>query len=680
MLRGHAILILFFLGCICIPAGSQAQNLPVSQITSKRTLSVEDGLASREVFCAIQDDQGFMWFGTRNGLNRYDGKKTKLFTKERNGLAENKIIQLAKDNNNQLLIVYGSAGFERSVTRIEVMNLATYEIRSLEEAFPGLPFKGKNVYWVANGGGELCFLIDKPFQYWRLTSKGFELKCEMKAWDRLQAADKKWLTAKDNYHKESGPLCQFFKDCALLRVGNDLPGYFCTPQKVEMHTASDGMLIDSNRQLIFSWPQVYRKLNPQTSINALPSIASTYLQGAIYFLSGDYSQSLVYKARDGLYLYDGNTLKRLMLPEELKIASGYGLYSYFIDRQKNIWICTAAGLLKIKQENNRFTHYFTKSQLKDSSDNQVRGIFADEKGQVYAASWNRLWYSFQGKNISASIGLNDIIYGIHRNGDKMYVGELNIFLFDPQDKKVLKKLTDSVLTEIWSLDSLSSEKLLVGTTNAILTYSISRNEISPVTYPNDSIPKAKFVYRFIRRKDNKFWVIAQNGLYLLNEGADQVIDYFGGSSLTPAHRLPFDILLDAYEDEKGFMWFATNGSGLFRWDRTRNTFKHFNSTDGLPSDILYRIESDDNSNLWISTDNGLMRINTKDFTSSSYSTSSGISHNEFNRASSFKATDGRLFFGGLDGVNAFYPNDFNNDKRVSDLPVRIISYSKFSAE
>ena len=110
-------------GCLFFPEVASSQLTTGNEIITKRFLSVEDGLASREVFCAIQDNDGFMWFGTRNGLNRYDGKNFKLFTKQKDGLAENKIIQLAKDNHNHLFIVYGNPGYARSAMRIEVMDL-----------------------------------------------------------------------------------------------------------------------------------------------------------------------------------------------------------------------------------------------------------------------------------------------------------------------------------------------------------------------------------------------------------------------------------------------------------------------------------------------------------------------------------------------------------------------------
>ena len=92
---------------------------------------------------------------------------------------------------------------------------------------------------------------------------------------------------------------------------------------------------------------------------------------------------------------------------------------------------------------------------------------------------------------------------------------------------------------------------------------------------------------------------------------------------------------------------------------------------------MYRIEPDDYDNLWISSDYGLIRFNSKTFTIKTYTTVDGISHNEFNRTSSFKAKDGRLFFGGLDGVNAFDPKDFITDTYTLNVPLRIISFNQF---
>jgi two-component sensor histidine kinase len=319
--------------------------------------------------------------------------------------------------------------------------------------------------------------------------------------------------------------------------------------------------------------------------------------------------------------------------------------------------------------------------LKDSSENQTRGIYADEKGNVYSAVWTKFFHNNGHENKFSQVDPYKIIYGVSRCMNKIYVGEMNIYLLEAGKNDVVKQLTSGNLKEIWSLDSLAPDKLFVGSTEAIFTFDINTSELKTPVYASDLIPKAQFVYRFLRRKDKKIWVVAQTGLYLLNENADTIVNYFGNAGRDSSHRLPFDLLHDAYEDEAGIFWFATNGQGLFEWIKNRNDsepeFKQFTSADGLPSDILYRIESDGYNNLWISTDNGLVRFNTKNFKTRTYTTSDGISHNEFNRTSSFKTKDGRLFFGGLNGVNAFYPKDFRADTSEFNMPMQVVSFNQF---
>ena len=138
-----------------IPATGQsgsANNNPEYTIT-KRLLSIEDGLASHEVFCGLQDKAGFIWFGTRNGLNRYDGKNCLLFNRQRNNLQDNKVVQIAKDDANNIFIEYGSTGFQLTTNgKVDVINAVTQEVRTLTATFPDMPFKEQDVYWLSNDG------------------------------------------------------------------------------------------------------------------------------------------------------------------------------------------------------------------------------------------------------------------------------------------------------------------------------------------------------------------------------------------------------------------------------------------------------------------------------------------------------------------------------------------------
>lgn len=679
----HFKTIIFFLFfCLWFYFG-KAQNS--QHIVSKHFYSVDDGLASREVFCGVQDNDGFMWFGTRNGLNRYDGKNFKLFTKQNSGLAENRIFHLSVDKKNHLFIAYGHPGYARSVMKVEVMDLKTGKIKSVKEVFPNLPFDERYLYWISGDGDNLCFLISKPFQFWKYTKGKFELKCEMKAWDNVAAKPEDLISANGAYHTTTGFYTIFRNDYALLFLGNTQPLYFITPDTVIQQTSSFDrgvVTLTPANEVLINTSTEYGILNTKGELKTgISSFVPPYATKAdkIYYRRNSSRELMTYTEEGGLHLYDFEKWYKLPDKKELKIASGNSLYGFYKDRQSNFWVFTSTGMVKIKIDKNPFTHYFTKEQLNDESENQVRSIAVDDLGTVYANCWNKLWKGKNNQNYSFTIN-KDILYGLCCSNGKVITATNYLYEYSESKNKLVLLTEKAGEGDIWTIAAFEPDKLLLGSSGAIINYNIATNTTFEPSYLSPKFPKATFVYRFIQRKDKTIWAVAQNGIYLLNEKGNTVLDYFGKESAVATHRFPFHVLLDGYEDANEIFWFATSGEGLFRWDKTKNVFRQFSSADGLPSDILYRIESDDYNNLWISSDNGLVRLNTKDFKTTTYTTRNGISHNEFNRTSSYKAADGRLYFGGLDGVSAFYPKDFVSDSTASNSPLRIISFNKFSGK
>jgi ligand-binding sensor domain-containing protein len=650
---------------------------------------VEDGLASREVFCGLQDDDGFMWFGTRNGLNRFDGKHFKLFSKQKNGLAENRIFQLAKDDQHHLFIVYENPAYSRSVMKIEVMDLKTNKLSSLKEAFPNLPFDENYVYWVSNADNNIAFLISKPFQYWQLEDGKFKLKAEMKAWDNKETNPNDLLTANGSYHTTTGMHCLFSNKDALLFLSDNLPFYFFSQDSLLTfnHFEEQGIItVAPEHKLLFHNATNVGYIHANGSYENHIATYHPPIQQAsfeIFYRNLNHHNLLAYTSTDGLYLYDFKQWYKLLSPGELKISGGNALYGGYIDKQNNYWIFSSNGLAKIRVVRNPFTYYFTKAQLQMEGNNQARGIYSDGN-KVYANIWDRFYWITDNTSYK-TMADKEILYGVCRHNNKIYTGSQILHELDEKRHTISNQIVQEKSGDFWALDSLSPEQLIVGTTKDIRIFYPKTKAFQTVEYNSPDIPKVNFVYRLFRGKNKNIWAVAHNGLYRMDEHANKILEYWGKEGMPSGNntkarvqQFPFQTIFDAYEDPEGIWWFATCSDGLFRWNRTENSFQQFTSAHGLPSDILYRIESDAYGNLWISTDNGLVRFNTKNYKTNTYNTTNGISHNEFNRASSFKDKDGRLFFGGLDGVNAFYPSHFIHDSTVEAAPLRIITFHKFS--
>ncbi|MDO6435624.1 histidine kinase dimerization/phosphoacceptor domain -containing protein [Flavitalea sp. BT771] len=667
----------------CLFAQSNPANDNAGYTINKRFLSIEDGLASHEVFCGLQDTAGFLWFGTRNGLNRYDGKNCLLFTHQRNNLQDNKVVQLAKDDADRLFIEYSSTGFQLStIGKVDVMNAATQEVKTLTAAFPNMPFKEQDVYWISNDGtDEINFLTAFPFRLWKYSSKhGFHLRYEIKDWNRYDT-----LPLVD--YRSTGPLCMFAKGKALLKLFNQSTQYLISADTVIAFTQKDAlrslpMGFTSQNDLLIAY-------NTKTESNTfnvgmishtgnsefpahLQNFNTDSIKGRYWYQaagSADGASCIFYISTDALYLWNESAFLKIVARSEMKAFENLFLYQLFPDNLGNLWLCTSHGVLQLKIEKSRFRQYFTGKQQNIQPNSQVRGIYADDSGRIVANIWTHTFMQQDGKmQYTAN---EEIKYALIKHHSELYCGGNDLFYYDDKKNKTVKFATGQ-RSEIWSMFSLNDSLLLLGRTSGFSLFNSNTRKIDSLSPANKNIPEARFVYRFFKNKDDTLWAVAENGLYKIAAANGHWSVSYERSPVINAL-----ILQDTYADADGIYWLATNGEGLYRWDRKADSFRQFNITSGFPSDVLYRLEPDGYDNLWISSDYGLIRFNRKTLSVRTYTTGDGISHNEFNRTSSFRAKDGRLFFGGLDGVNAFDPKDFTTDTNAFNIPFRIIAFHQF---
>jgi two-component sensor histidine kinase/ligand-binding sensor domain-containing protein len=674
----------FTVGCFLLSApGTFAQGNSDYTIT-KRLLSVEDGLASHEVFCGLQDTAGFMWFGTRNGLNRYDGKHTLLFTRQRNQLQDNKVVRIAKDDANHLFIEYGSTGFQLTTNgKVDIMDATTHEVQTMTAAFPDLPFKERDVYWISNDGSdEISMLTAHPFRYWTYSSKkGFRLRCEMKDWEKVAFPI--------DYHT-TGPLCSFVSGRALLKITNQNQQYFVTPDTVIAFRQTNVLRslpigFTNNNEVLITYnkaanPDVFvvDVLSAKGQLAPVPDLAKYQLEpvkGRYWYQAGiatDGSASFFYIANDALYLWNKDAFVKVLDKSEQRGFENMSAYQLLPDALGNLWACTSLGVLQLKLKKNRFKPYFTTSQQSIEPNSQARGIAAGPEGRVTANIWTHT-FSRQAGHTQA-IRHDAIQYALVRHGSALYSGSYELSRYDEAGNQATV-IPGGLGSEIWSMYSFNDSLLLLGRSTGLAVFNSRTSRIDSLPMAGSSTPPPRFVYRFFKDNAGTVWAVAENGLYAFRLSSGRLL-----ISKLQSNFLSGLSLLDAYRDAGGAFWLATNGEGLYRWDPKTDAAKQFNITAGFPSDVLYRIEPDTFGNLWISSDYGLIRFNPKRLSVHTYTTIDGISNNEFNRTSSFRAADGRLYFGGLNGVNGFDPRDFAADTTDLRVPLRITAFNQFVGE
>lgn len=672
---------LLFPNALTVFGKSDSIRTSLEYTITKRLLSVENGFASHEVFCGVQDSSGFLWFGTRNGLNRFDGSKCLLFTRQRNGLQENKVVQLAVDDADHLFIQYGSAGFQlTTIGKVDVMDATTQRVKTLTAAFPNLPFKEKDVYWIANDGtGEISFLTASPFRYWRYSSKkGFRLMQEMKGWVRQDSLLD---------YRTTGPVNTFLRGTAHLKLNNQQVQYVVKDKRwssFKQHnvlrslpvglTGHGELLITYNTATDVDHFQI-DKLTGQGQLVPAQNpdqYSLDEVKGRYWYQvrpATDGQAAAFYMATDALYLWNKRAFLKIIGKSELKGFENLFIYQLFPDKLGNLWLCTSSGVMQLTIKKNRFKPYFSTSQQAMERNGQARGILADGRGNVVANVWGHTFMQ-EGERVHG-FSHNFINYGLAWHGGALYTGGFGLSRYDEAQKKFIG-IPMPPPSEIWSLYSLNDSLLLVGCINGFAVFNAAANRFEPLRTEGE--PEVRFVYRFLRDKHGQVWAVAENGLYELKGDPARGTLQMVRLKSTLLNGLS---LLDAWQDTDGAWWLATNGEGLYHWDPKRNRSRQFNITAGFPSDVLYRIEPDAFNNLWISSDYGLIRFNRKDFAINTYTTTEGISHNEFNRTSSFKAADGKLYFGGLNGVVGFDPRAFKTDTSQLSIPLRIIAFNQF---
>jgi len=383
-----------------------------------------------------------------------------------------------------------------------------------------------------------------------------------------------------------------------------------------------------------------------------------------------------YLQKDSVEIYSNKELANL---PKLNFSGNY------LDEYGNNWLCSNAGVFEISCRKNLFDNYFNEILPTDLLTKQVRNIYTESNfndgadKRIYVCMGNKLF--IQKSDTIETVTIKDIIiYSLLKMRDQLYVGGSKLLVLDSkkQQFRVAAALSGQ---EIWAISQASLHAMYVGTTNGIFLYNDSTQESEQLKVVNHNFPLSSIVYRFVQTRKHGLVAVAHNGLFQIKDNA--IVDYYGPHAVAPDHKLPIADIYDMHEDSEGVCWIASNGSGLFRWTwagaNIKGALENFTVQAGLPSNILCRIEEDDNNNLWVSTYNGLFSFNKKNQVIYSFNTADGIINNEFNRASSFKGPDGRMYFGTINGLTTFYPAEVVASATIDSVPFQVTTINKYSA-
>jgi signal transduction histidine kinase/ligand-binding sensor domain-containing protein len=664
-------------------------------------ITIKDGLSQSTVNYIIQDKKGFMWFATFDGINKYDGYNFKVYKNIHNdstSLSNNGTIYLYEDNEGYIWVVNnGNVGLNRFDPETEKF------IRYMHNPDDSTSISSNEVYHVTQ---------DRSGHIWICTSNALNLVVEKKVGDKKTISFKRFYnTSKTTaftmaYENRNGKLLLFAdylyyfdRESNKIHKSNTFLSY-C--DKISITEDRDGNLYLGTTEhgivkLVYDNKTKSYKRAPAGKINVTPNNRN-------YVIVDNKGHIWIASDSKGLYQYDKkeDRLNHFTNNEtDLNSISDNSIYSLLIDRSGILWIGTfSQGLCKYNLYKKQFLHFKSIPGNKNTlSGNVISSIHSRKPGELWigvdlGGGVNRfifrnnkdprvIHYKHDPKDNNTIAG-NNVLCLVQRKNGEVWVGSAGTPLSKiipeksgtnelPIIKKfdIIKKFNTGAWT--FSIHEDSEETIWGGTWDAGLW-----------RY-NDKIDK--FIY-FSNNPDNPS-SICDNIIWAITEdncGNIWIGGHGKGLSILPAKEKNklnpefinykhaekdpqslSDNLINVFcQDRTGTMWIGTAG-GLNKVIRKDNDFSNidkdnelefysYHTSDGLPSEGITGIVEDNNGNLWLSTTNGISRFNPSEGSFINYDESDGLQSNEFWHNAYFKDQNGRIYFGGNNGLNAFYPD------------------------
>jgi len=618
-------------------------------------------LSSSLINHIYQDRNGFIWIATEDGLNRYDGAKFTIYKHDPNdehSLAHSFVRTVFEDSKGHLLIgtYMGIQMYDPATDKFTSPAIREENGKIFESNIVSIIERKNGEIWAS--GNMLC----------KLTIKGSQI----------------------------------------------------TVQKVDVPITSPGHMIEDRKQNIWMTKGeegIYR-LNPDNQLSLYLSEDNGYINS---ICEGSQGNIYVGSMRKGLFAYDKklNTFRPVDAKEQKELSISF-LYS---GPQNEVYIGTdGKGMSIYNSKTHEITEYKFDNSYFDSSNSKIHSILKDNSGNLWLAV-------YQKGVILIPARTNSFKYIGHKSMDKNIIGSSCITSFCKDYNGILWVGTDN--DGIYAITEKIEKSKHFSHTNhpnsvpstVIKIYEDSEHNIwvgsfingmgkldkqsGQCSYQHKLVDKNNIyiqrVYDFTEDKDKRLWVATMGfGLYyydlrtkefssvqsktsIINEWIG-CLHYSNDNKLyagtydgincidlsTPDFQsrkiLPQHVIYSIYEDIHGIIWIGSS-EGLSCWNKETEEITTYTTADGLPSNTIYAIEGDANDFLWISTNAGISQFQKKNKKFINYYVGDGLQGNEFYKNASFKDSQGIIWFGGMNGITYFNPQDIVNPAKKWNIRI-----------
>lgn len=627
-----------------------------------RNIGVNDGLSQNTVETIFQDKKGYIWIGTNDGLDRYNGYQFKHYKHDKydkNTISNNYIVDIIEDDEEYIWVA--------TIDGLNRINTTTNEI---------------NRYYSDPNNGNLS---------------------NTNLWEIIFTSENKLIvTTIDGvnlYDKETDSFERILSNDELssqfiysITEDKDKNIWIGTDNGLTKFDKNLNKIKDYNKEINNS--EVYRVKSDNSN-----NIWACTLGNGLFKIDENNKTTTQYTSNDSRGSIPGDNIRDIL-----------------VDSKNNLWVCTNNGIAKFNPNTESFYNY--KSMPYDGNslaNNETFCFLEDSSGLIWIGTYSGISRFNPNSNFTylktdplSEQGLSSsMVHGIYENNDILWIGtsEAGLNAIDMNSRKVYllnyenSSLADNSIEDVTGYDHI----VYVGTNDGLNIFddtSLVRNSPLSETYTtDDGLPSNKIRSLFVDDK-NYLWIGTNKGLAIFNPKTKQITnlnyilekagvpnafirsifqdskgEYYIGCFLENGlirinpktnkitlyksdenneSSISSNSIRDIKEDKLGNILIATS-NGFNILDKKTNTFTHFTEREGLANNTVYGILIDERNNIWMSTNHGISKFNPQDKTFENFTLADGLQSNEFNGKSSFKNSSGRFFFGGINGFNSFDP-------------------------
>ncbi len=672
--------------------------------------TTSNGLSHNFVDCIIKDSKGYMWFGTWNGLNRFDGYEFvsyKSNSLDTNSISNNFIYDLCEDDFGNLWIgtKYGLETFiyhENRFVHVDKLKMSNQSESSDVNVVKRM-LNGE--IWIGtNHGLEIIKPINEHGGWVSLNTQiGHSFFDSLEIRSFCEGDDgKMWIgTAKgliefDISKNTAIPLITGFGELDLFK--NPVESLYLQDHKyLWVGLESAGVVRYDIKNETYNW-FVWLEEDPQSLVhNAIRSITCNVDNEIVIGTLGGIS---VYVPQiNGFRNIQHNPLNKNSINNNF-------VNCIYNSNDGNLWIGTEkAGINKINLDQKKF--YALKHDVKKTNSlsySTVNSVLDDGDylwigtagGGLNRYDKGNGKYKHYKSNSSGTHSLyNDFITLVYRDRDQdlwigSWGGSLTLLRKENEEKGAFDQyfhdLNDPLSLINPYVSSLAEDKagrIWVGTLEGL---DVLKNKEETKFYHVSNNKGAFFSEIGCLEFDEagNLWVGSVHGLYLIKAKPNGLIDLnqidyeYYQQNPKDTNSISGDYIISILRDSYNQMWFGTYGNGfnkLITQADGNSRFERFSEIDGLSNNIVYGILDDQEGNLWLSTENGLSKFDIEENSFRNYYEADGLLSNQFYWTSAHKGTDGVLYFGNMQGLDFFYPDSIDDNSVLPKVAITGLSIS-----